>query len=465
VLNGFGFLSFKQIFIEVLDRPIKLSELTENIQQVLEHSFADHRFWVIADVTNHTFKATSSVHYFDLVEKHINSSAIVARMSARAWGLASGKILKFEQESGQRFENNINVLVLVSVNFSGSYGLQLNLHDIDPTYTLGHFERQRKATLDRLVEYNSEFISRIGNEYQSKNKSLRLNMVIQKIAVITSDTSAGFQDFVHTLETNAFSYRFLVQDYFTLVQGEANAKAVIDTLVEIYKSKVDYDAVVIIRGGGAQTDFLIFDDYQLSRAVAKFPIPTITGIGHHKNQTVVDLMANTVTNTPTKAAEFILLHNRQFEEFVLHAQRQLIIKTQQIFLLHNRSLNQLKSSLLRDVFRLLHGHQRILLNLSASVATFPKFILSNKTRNIRSIAAAITGNSREAFIRQQNKLAHFTALVKMMSPQNILNKGFAIVKLQNNIISNAGKIQIGSEIQIEMASEELTAKITSKKRR
>jgi exodeoxyribonuclease VII large subunit len=450
-------------YLTVLNKPLKLSELTRNIQKTLERSFADQTFWVIADVTNHTFKLSSSVHYFDLVEKDTNSTAIVARMSGRAWGPAAGKILKFERESGQRFENNINVLVLVSVNFNPSFGLQLNLHDIDPTYTLGHFERQRKATLDKLVEMNPEFISRIGHEYQSRNKNLLFRTVIQKIAVITSDTSAGYQDFIHTLATNAFSYKFLVKDYFTLVQGEANAKIVINKLVDIHQSGIDFDAVVIIRGGGAQTDFLIFDDYQLARAVAKFPVPVITGIGHHKNQTVVDLMAHSVTNTPTKAAEFIIFHNRQFEELIIHAQKRIIIKTQQIFSFHNDNLNQLKSNLLRNVFRLLHGHQRVLMNLSGSISALPRFILNNKKKDLHASIASLLAASKEVFIRQDNKLIHFSALVKMMSPQNILNKGFAIIKLQNNIISEARQIEVGSEVQIQMASEELTANITSKK--
>lgn len=446
----------------MLDKPIKLSELTQNIQSALDRSFANLQFWVIADVTNHTFKLTSNVHYFDLVEKDANSSAIVARISSRAWGLAAGKIQKFERESGQRFENNINVLVLVSVNYNGSFGLQLNLHDIDPTYTLGHFERQRTATLNRLVELNPEFIWRIGNEFISRNKGLRIKAVIQQIAIITSDTSAGYQDFIHTLETNAYAYNFAVKDYFTFVQGEANARAVINKLVEIYQSGIDYDAVVIIRGGGAQTDFLIFEDYHLARAVAKFPIPIITGIGHHKNQTVVDLMAHSITNTPTKAAEFILFHNRQFEELIQQTQKRIIIQTQQIFSLHNRRLNHLKSSLLNHVFRSLHTHQRILANLFASVSTSPRYILNNRKRDLSTLAESIIEGSTAVFNSQKSNLVHFGSLINMMNPQNILNKGFAIVKLQKETTGESNKIEIGSEVEIQMASEAFTAKITSK---
>jgi exodeoxyribonuclease VII large subunit len=448
-----------------LNKALRLSELTRNIQRTIEGSFADHTFWVIADVTNHTFKASSNVHYFDLVEKDPNSSAVFARMTARAWGTGSNKITSFERESGQRFENNINVLVLISVNFNSSFGLQLSLHDIDPTYTLGHFERERKATLDKLVERNPEFISRLGNEYATKNKRQPLNSIIQKIAVITSDTSAGYQDFVHALETNGLGYRFFIDDYFSLVQGESNASIMVSKLVEIHASGINYDAVVMIRGGGAQTDFLIYDNYQLARAIAKFPIPIITGIGHHKNETIADLMANTVTNTPTKAAEFVIAHNRQFEDLILQAQRQIIIKTQQIFAHQNRRLNSLKNDLLNDVYRLLSGHHRGLMNTAGSISVMPGLILSNKKKDLTAIENSISKGSKTLMAIQNDKLAQYSRLINMMSPQNILLKGFAIIKLNDKIISQSGRIEVGSEVQIQMATEELTATIQSKKTR
>ena len=404
------------------------------------------------------------VHYFDLVEKDGQSSAILARMSARAWGTASSKIAKFEKETGQKFENNINVLVLVSVNFSGAFGLQLNLHDIDSTYTLGHFERQRKATLEKLVNDNPDFITLIGDEYITKNKKLDFYPVIQKIAVITSATSAGHQDFVHTLETNASGYKFEVHDFFTLVQGEANASVFVNKLIEIYASKIKFDAVVIIRGGGAQTDFLIFDNYQLSRAIAKFPIPIITGIGHHKNQTITDLMAHSVTNTPTKAAEFIVAHNKRFEYLIIAAHKRIVIKTQQVFSFHSNNLNQQKTKLLKDVFRLLHGHQRTLMTLSGSLSVIPPLMLKNRHRDIEQLSRTIGLKTNELFSGQRNRLAHYTSLINMMNPQNILNKGFAIVMIDGQITNNAEAVQIGSELQIQMATEELTAKVTKKKK-
>jgi exodeoxyribonuclease VII large subunit len=446
-----------------LTQPLKLSELTRSIQRTIESSFADQTYWVIADVTNHTFKFSSTVHYFDLVEKDRNSSAILARVQVRAWGNASNKISKFEKESGQKFENNINVLVLVSVNFSPSYGLQLSLHDIDPVYTLGHFERERKITLANLLLLNPAFIYKIGDTYRTRNADLKLRIVIQRIAVITSDTSAGYEDFTHALETNAFGYNFSVDKYYTMVQGEANARTFIGKLVEIYESKIDYDVVAIVRGGGAQTDFLIFDNYQLARAIAKFPIPILTGIGHHKNLTLSDLMAHTVTNTPTKVAEFVLAHNRVFEDKLIHAQKQILIKTQQIFSLHNSELNGIRSGLLKNVFQLLNGHGRRLMNLYGVISSSPKLILNNKKKGLALTKASVLLSSKALLSKQNDRIRHFSSLVRIMNPQNILNKGFAILKVGDRIISNSEDIPVGSALNIQMAREELLAKVITKK--
>src|SRR5690606_10348650 len=141
--------------------------------------------------------------------------------------------------------------------------------------------------------------------------------------------------------------------YFTKVQGELNSKVLLLRLIEIYESRTVYDAVVIIRGGGSQSDFLLFDNYELSRAVAKFPIPVITGIGHQKNETIVDLMSHTATKTPTKAAELIISHNRNFEERLLQLQQIIVIKTQRMFSVNNQVLSQLKSIIVNETLTLL----------------------------------------------------------------------------------------------------------------
>jgi len=244
-----------------------------------------------------------------LAEKQEGSNAIIAKAEAVAWKAGSVKIRDFERITGQPFKNDIQVLAKVAVDYNPLHGLKLTLVDIDINFTIGALEQQKQEILLRLLTECPDYIRRVGDQYLTLNKQLQLNAVIQKIALIGSGSSAGYEDFVHTLQNNAYQYRFTIDNYFTAVQGQANASMVRQQLIAIYNSHIAYDAVVIIRGGGAQTDFLLFDTFILGQAVAKFPIPVITGIGHQRNETIVDMLAHSPTNAPTKAAEFIILTN------------------------------------------------------------------------------------------------------------------------------------------------------------
>jgi exodeoxyribonuclease VII large subunit len=440
---------------------LKLSELTGQIQQTLDNVFAKQTFWVIADVTNYTFKTQSNYHYFELVEKDAISSRIIAKIAGRAWGSASLNILNFESATGQKFQSDINVLVQVAVQYSSSFGLQLNLLDIDTNYTLGLFEQQRNQTLERLVKENPGFIQKIGNQFITKNTRLNLNKVIQKLAIISSETSAGYLDFKHTLETNPFGYQFEIHSYFTLVQGEVNASQVITKMIAAFNSSSNYDALIIIRGGGAQMDFLIFDNYELSRAVAKFPIPVITGIGHQKNETIVDMMAHTPTKTPTKAAEFIIAHNRHFEESILGMQKMMMIKTLQVLNLQKEIIGLLNNKTVNSTKDLLHSYHKNILNLSGSILSNPRMIISNKGRDLKHLINNLKSSNKAYLNNQQGQINHFLSVVRMMSPQNILNKGFAIVKLNEKIISNSKDVIEGNELIITFAHTEIKTEVKS----
>jgi exodeoxyribonuclease VII large subunit len=451
--------------LQQLENYIKLSDLTQRIQKNLEDSFGSHAFWVIADVTNHTFKSSNNYHYFELVEKDAHSSRILAKIAGRAWGMGAMRVANFELLTGQQFSNNVHVLIQVVVQYSPAFGLQLNLIDIDASFTLGEFEKQRLATLELLTSRNPNFIQKLGDAFITTNKKQLLKPVLQTLAVLSSDTSAGYQDFRHTLENNSYHYRFNIDDYRTAVQGEANARHVLRTLVEIYESGKSYDAIVLIRGGGAQTDFLIFDNYELSRAVAKFPIPIITGIGHQKNQTICDMMAHTSLKTPTKVAEFIIARNRVFEERIINAQQRIIIKTQQIFHTQQYKLANFKSHFVRDVLGLLHHFQGDLSRLSGMVAAVPKMLILAKTRSLSQIERDLNQHLKKLFTAQVTKVLLFQTMIRLSDPQNILKKGFALIKINNHIINNTHMLTAGDEITIQREEDETIAIISASKKR
>lgn len=464
--------------------PIKLSELSSRVNAVIKKAFQAVSFWVVADVTNHTHKQNSNYHYFELVEKDTVTNTILAKFAAKAWGSGSRELDTFERITGRRFGDNIQVLVNVTVEFHATYGLQLQLQHIDTNFTLGVIEKQRQDTLEKLVRENPSFIEKKGEEYSTRNSRLTLNPVIQTIAVISSKSSAGLQDFRHTLETNGFNYTFKVDEYYSGVQGETNAAALKDRLVEIFLSGIAYDAVVITRGGGAQTDFLIFDNYLVGQAIAKFPIPVITGIGHQKNTTIADLMAHTPTKTPTKGAEFIIAHNRAFEEGILNFQKSILIKSQQLFssnfqsvaylnslivnksrtilINHQSRIDQMNQIVTGSSKSILYQHKTSLFDISSQLLIKPRIIVSNKAKDIQNVTGNLKAFYASYVKNQQGYLGHFVSLISLVSPENTLKRGFTLIKVNDKIVSTADGIEAGSAISVVFSRAELTATVKTK---
>jgi exodeoxyribonuclease VII large subunit len=463
--------------------PIRLSQLTSSIAVTMEDAFRDQHFWVVADVSNHSFKSEKGYHNFDLVEKDPSSSDVIARIAAKAWGNGTRKITAFEEKTSQTFGPNIQVLVLVAIEYHTVFGISANILDIDSNFTLGALEQQRHATLERLVAQN-EFIEKIEEEYTTINKRLALKPVLQTLALLSSSISAGAEDFRHTLENNTFGYAFRIDDYFVSVQGDKNAGRLLDTLIEIYNSGIPYDALVIARGGGAQSDFLLFDNYRIARAAAKFPIPIITGIGHQKNQSIIDLMVHTQTKTPTKAAEFIIAHNRRFEQRMQALQKDIIIGAQQLVSICKNSISEQKQQLLHAARDIVMQENRSLSSLREAVTRHTKGMLDNRSRKVVSVSARLEAEVRislqknkstltgtidmlervqKAFIKsKRTRLENFNTTIRLMSPANVLKKGYAIVKVNNEIVSNTDGIDKGTTIEVLLTDTTLRATVQQK---
>jgi exodeoxyribonuclease VII large subunit len=462
---------------------IRLSALNDMIHDTISARFAGQRFWVLADITNHSYKADKKIHYFELVEKAQNGNAITAKMLGKSWGGGALRIEEFEKNTGQTFTNNLHVLVQVSVDYHPLYGLSVSVLDIDSNFMLGILEQQRNATLERLIKGN-DFVQKESDGYSTFNSRLKLPAVIQRVAVISSSSSAGNEDFHHTMQHNNFGYVFQIDDYYTVVQGDNNAKLFLNKLIEIYNTGIPYDAVVINRGGGSQSDFLIFDNYNIGRAVAKFPIPVITGIGHQKNVSITDLMAHTHTKTPTKAAEFIIAHNRSFEQVILSLQQNIAIKSQQLFLSHYKELNQLQNAISHNARGLvqsyseelakinqhiisssrsvLYRHQKKLILTAHQLVQNPKMLLQQKKNDLVHIKNAIKNSANDYLRREKVTLEHHQKSIQMMSPQNILRKGYAIIKFNEKIISSAADIQAGDEIEVILKDAKLKSAVKEK---
>jgi exodeoxyribonuclease VII large subunit len=337
-----------------------------------------------------------------------------------------------------------------------------------------------------LVDENPDHVRLVDNEYITFNKELPLPIVVQHLAVISSSTSAGYEDFHHTLQNNGQGYAFRIDPYFTVVQGENNARFIVEQLIAIYHSDKAYDAVVIIRGGGAQTDLLLFEQYTIGKAIARFPIPVITGIGHQKNQTVADLMAHTSLKTPTQVAEFIIARNRDFKDHItllekdiaLRARQYLSAYEQDVFVIHQSlqqaaraRLNQEDTVLNRRASDLVHISQIRLLqeklhltHLTDQFIKRPEQLLFERHCELDTLNVKLKNDSFLSLSKRNQQIEMQSLMLRLLSPENVLRKGFAILKRKGDAASNQIPVNVGEEVQIITADEDFTATITNKTR-
>lgn len=288
---------------------LTLSELNLLIRGTLEETFSG-LVWVKAEISELTVNRNGHC-YLELVDTDPLTNQVVARGRATIWSYTF-RMMKpyFETTTGQPFSNGLKILINAKVEFHPLYGLSLNIRDIDPAYTMGDIARKRREIILRLQQ----------DGVFEMNKELELPAVPQRIAIISSPTAAGLQDFLDQLAHNPAGICFYTRLFPATMQGPETAVSIIRALEQIYCYEDFFDVTVIIRGGGAQFDLASFDHYELAYHVAQFPIPVITGIGHDKDETIVDLVAHTKMKTPTAVAEFLINGAETFEQSLLEAE-------------------------------------------------------------------------------------------------------------------------------------------------
>lgn len=275
--------------------PIGLLALQEQVKRHLEDHFFES-VWLQAEISE--LKQNPSGHcYLTLVEKDPRSNALLARASAVVWA-STWRMVKpyFEAQTGRSLAPGLSVLVRVQVSYSVLYGLSLVIYDIDPSFTVGELELARQRTIARL-EAEGMF---------DMNAQLSLPLLPRRLAVVSSPTAAGWRDFRRQLEGNEYGFRFRLQLFPAVMQGDAAPESIIGALDQIAAEADSFDAVLILRGGGGAMDLVCFDDYELAVNVAQFPLPVLTAIGHDHDFHVVDMVAHTHVKTPTALADWLL---------------------------------------------------------------------------------------------------------------------------------------------------------------
>ena len=440
-------------------QPLHISQLAEEIQSVLDDKFAGMLFWVVGEIADLRHIRERNYYFFDLVEKDPRGNRLVAKISAHAFSSVVSSIRDFEHETGQAFESDLEVLVLVAVSYHPLYGLSLNMKDISVAYTLGKLARQRLLVMEELVKRNPGYVHWVAGKLRTRNQELKLPQVLQRLAIIGSQHSAGYGDFMHTLESNEWGLKFSVTPFFTEMQGVANAENLVNKLIEIFDRKADFDAVVITRGGGASTDFMLFNQYNVSRAIARFPIPILTGIGHQRDETIADLCSHTSLKTPTQVAEFIIDRNLSFETEMIDLMQKGISRAQRRIVANAETLQSYQEMIYDRGKRLLKRASSRLENIKIQLVGETRSRLVMHNSQLKTFPDRLKSSSYNILRWRHEQLQHYASALRLTDPELILKRGFVIVKREGEWIFDPEMLNKGDKVELQFAKSIKKAEI------
>jgi len=480
-----------------MNERLKLSELNGLVKKAIGEAFTAP-IWVIGEISE--LKTNRSGHcYLNLIEKEENGDAIVAQARATIWSYTFRMLRPFfETTTGQPLIEGLKVLVSVSVEFHELYGYSLNIRDIDPTYTLGDMARRRREIITRL---QSEGVAEM-------NKELELPLVPQKIAIISSSTAAGYQDFIDQLTNNPAGYHFDLKLFPAVMQGNQAETSIIESLEQIFLYEKFFDAVVIIRGGGSQADLSCFDNYNLAYYITQFPLPVITGIGHEKDDSIVDLVAHTRLKTPTAVAEFLISGVAQFDQrldelknsfigFITgllaesnndieQITRMIAPLTNEKISKANNILNQTIWKLDRSVKKLIQNRNNQLIRKEETVRYEFKNFAYLQLRILERTTRTLSGTLRQIAISNQGQLIlkiqrseslfrgalsdskHYLDLSLQMAhltdPNKILARGYSITTYNGHALKDVNMIDSLAQIETRLYNGQIISEVKTIKK-
>lgn len=441
---------------------ISLFELNNQIKQTLKGRFADS-VWITAEITE--IQNNSSGHcYLQLADKKEGEDAIIATARGTIWAFTYRMLRPyFETTTGRSLAKGMKVLVNVEVVFHEVYGYSLNIKDIDPTFTIGDLERKRREIIARLEE----------DGIIDMNRELEFPVLPKNIAVISSPTAAGLGDFMDQIRNNSYGYQFHVKLFPAIMQGDKTTDSVIAALERIYEYESVFDVVVIIRGGGSQTDLGSFDSYDMAANVAQFPLPVISGIGHERDETIVDRVAHMRVKTPTAAAAFLIGTFQEQEARLEELKNDFGVGVTQ--LLHDEKTRQLAyiSGFRHAVQDVLGGKNIRLKLLSQRLQHASILFVQGKLGGFGRLKVRVDNYRTLLFTRQKNSLENYAGnldhkvrsilsmnhrrlevaetTVKFVDPVKVLERGYSITLRNGKAVKDAGGLKAGEVLTTVVA--------------
>ncbi len=432
---------------------LTLKEFLETVKAGLESSFPLH-YWVTAEISGLRINPNSKHCYLDLVEK--NEHAVVAKSGGVIWeGRFEYINKKFAESTGQELKDGLKVLLLINILFHELYGFKLNIDDIDPSYTLGEFALHRKKILERLEKEG----------LLGKNRMLSFPEVPQRIAIISSPSAAGYEDFINTLSLNKYGYTFSTRLFPAFMQGEQTEKSVVDAISECVDRRKEFDVVIIIRGGGDQVDLHGFDNYAIGKAISLCPLPVITGIGHRRDESVADFAAHTRMISPTAVAEFIISRTRDFEDRLDKAGTRLESRMKQELSAQNSLVETAGKHLsIFTGFFLRNQGKRFSetgVNFRNGVS---KRIAYNEFR-LQQVPLNLMRNSLSLMKNRLSDLDRHREKIELMNPARLLEKGYSLTYKNGSILKNTDGISPGDSIETRLHRGKTVSTVTEVKER
>jgi len=406
-------------------KSVTLFELNEYIRRILVLNLPE-AIWISCEIAQAN---ESRGHCFlELVQKSETDETIVAQASAVIW---QNNLRQLRKKIGKTLDSLLQegteVLLKTRIDFNERYGLKLVIEDIDPSYILGKLELKRRQTIEQLRQQG----------LLQQQKLLSLPIVLQRIAVVSSERAAGYQDFQQHLQQNPHGYQFQLTFFQSAMQGELVEPEMIKQLKAITKTKENFDCVVIIRGGGARLDLNAFDNFNICKAIANLPIPVFAGIGHDIDETVLDLVAYHSLKTPTAVADYVINYNLQFESSILYLSTQLKFNiTQQI---NNQKL--------------------ILNNLSNTLQFKSQRQLSIHFQTLDTIQTAIPRLNQYQIQFAKQNLDSLEKLTQLLTIEATLQRGFALISKNGNIVRSKKEVTSGDVLRTRLQDGELISKV------
>lgn len=426
-----------------MNNALTLYELNNQVKDCLEERFP-FPVWIIAEIS----EINARNHcYIELIQKDENTENLIAKSRATIWAHTYNMLKPyFEITTGYILQSGIKVMLRVEVQYSELYGISLNVKDIDPTYTLGDVERQRKEVLSRLKD----------DGILDMNKTIPIPLLPKTIAVISSAKAAGYQDFIKQLESCPSDYKFHIKLFPAIMQGEKSKDSIIAALEKVYENENIFNIVVLIRGGGAVSDLACFDTYELVAHIAQFPLPVITGIGHDKDVSIADRVANTALKTPTAVADFIIDRFHSCSDSIERISQKLSELTDDYFAEAYEQLRHCNSTfkyilpkylqntrhkhslLIRKFHRIVKDSIRVSENQMNTTRNKLSYVLQEKCKmqdqQIHFLQERMKGRIRNFLKSKSEKLLYKEQVVSLLSPERLLERGYTITTLANGKI-------------------------------